>query len=233
MVLNRRFGWHSGTLTCKNATIKNDLAIEGDLSFGDAITDTLTCNGLFKMGTNASPLVLTAETPLFTLYTTSASTDGGNSVTPIYMKSIMTGAGGVGGRAEFYMTCTATLGSWANALKGYFEIGTGGSVTGLGSAICAELKMPNASVSGTYTPLEIELVLQASSNTGTATSFICSTVSGTTTAFVDNGYVLDLQGLGSATSGKIFQQNTQTATHALRIRIGSTPYYILLTNTGA
>ncbi len=59
-------------------------------------------------------------------------------------------------------------------------------------------------------------------------------VNGTATNFIDGGYVLNLQGLGAATTGKIFQENTATAaTHALRILIGSTPYYIMLTSAGA
>jgi len=42
---NRRFGWHSGTLKCKDIVVQNDLSITGDLSFGDASTDTLTVTG--------------------------------------------------------------------------------------------------------------------------------------------------------------------------------------------
>ena len=42
---NRRFGWHSGALTCKDITVNNDMTIEGDMTFGDASTDTLTVNG--------------------------------------------------------------------------------------------------------------------------------------------------------------------------------------------
>jgi hypothetical protein len=43
--MNKRFGWHSGTITCRDAVIKNDMTIEGDMSFGDASTDTLTVAG--------------------------------------------------------------------------------------------------------------------------------------------------------------------------------------------
>ena len=42
---NKRFGWHSGALTCRDITVNNDMTIEGDMSFGDASTDTLTVNG--------------------------------------------------------------------------------------------------------------------------------------------------------------------------------------------
>jgi len=46
---NRRFGWHSGSLTCRDATINNDLTIEGDMTFGDASTDSLTVSGYLKI----------------------------------------------------------------------------------------------------------------------------------------------------------------------------------------
>ena len=57
---------------------------------------------------------------------------------------------------------------------------------------------------------------------------------GTATNFIDGGHILNLQGLGAPASGKIFQANTAAAaTHALKILIGATPYYIMLTDTGA
>jgi len=46
---NRRFGWHSGTLKCKDIVVQNDLEIQGDLAFGDATTDTLTVTGLMTV----------------------------------------------------------------------------------------------------------------------------------------------------------------------------------------
>ena len=41
------YGTRDGKLIAKDLTVKNDLTIEGDMSFGDATTDTLTVNGLF------------------------------------------------------------------------------------------------------------------------------------------------------------------------------------------
>jgi len=42
---NKMFGWHSGTLTCRNAIIKNDMTISGSLTFGDASVDTFIIKG--------------------------------------------------------------------------------------------------------------------------------------------------------------------------------------------
>jgi len=41
----RKFGWHSGSLTCHDITVEDGLTVEGSLEFGDASTDTLTING--------------------------------------------------------------------------------------------------------------------------------------------------------------------------------------------
>jgi hypothetical protein len=83
------------------------------------------------------------------VYTTSASQDTGNSVEPIIMESTMTGAGGVGGRAKFYMTTNVALGSWSNALKAHVVYGASGRTTGLGSALCAELQLSAAQLRAT------------------------------------------------------------------------------------
>jgi hypothetical protein len=184
--------------------------------------------GLGTSGTNMD-FSTTATTNAIAVHTTSASVTAGTSVRYIYGKHAATAAGGVGHRAEFHTTATAKLGGWANALKGYFEFGANGDITGLASGICAEVKMPNAAISGTMCVLELELVDQASSGYGSGGSFIRAEVSGTMTAFRDNGFLLDLQGLGSAAAGKLFDTCTAAAaSHALRIRIGSTNYYIML-----
>ena len=46
MATRRKFGWHSGSLTCHDITVEDGLTVQGNLSFGDATTDTLTVAGL-------------------------------------------------------------------------------------------------------------------------------------------------------------------------------------------
>lgn len=42
----RKFGWHSGALTANQITVEDSLTVNGNLTFGDASTDTLTVTGL-------------------------------------------------------------------------------------------------------------------------------------------------------------------------------------------
>jgi len=43
--VNRKFGWHAGTVTAWDMVLNNDFYIYGSLNFGDASADTLTING--------------------------------------------------------------------------------------------------------------------------------------------------------------------------------------------
>ena len=202
----------------------------------DESADSMIIAGTAKIdiGSSGTPLVLTEGSPIFDLYSTCASTSGSTSAEPFYLKSTMTGAGGVGGRARFHLYTNVALGGWANALKAYTEFGASGRVTGLGSALCAEMALSAGTTQGTYAPLESEIVLGAGSSLGTETSFMYMAVSGANqTAMDDSGDLFKLDGL-TAASGKLFQANTAgAATHALRCDIGGTKYYVMLTDTGA
>lgn len=223
-----------GTYQFQELYVTGDLTVLGDFTFGDLATDELTITGLLKMGTNSSPLTLTAGTPTHTLYTTCSSTSGSTSAEPFYVKSVMTGAAGVGGRARFHMYTNVALGGWSNALKAYAEYGATGKTAGLGSALCAEITLSAGTTAGTYAPVESEIVMGAGAKTGTKTAFHYMAVSGAAKATMDtSGVLFKLDGL-SVASGKLFQENTAgDATHALKIDIGGDTYYIMLTTSGA
>lgn len=46
---NRKFGFHSGVVNCRDIVVDNDFTVKGDLIFGDASTDTLTVNGALTL----------------------------------------------------------------------------------------------------------------------------------------------------------------------------------------
>jgi hypothetical protein len=199
----------------------------------DGTTDqTLTDKTLTANNTH------TAHTDKFLNITnTQSSTNGSTSYEPLLMTTTLSGAGQVGGRAKFLLEVSnVALGGWANALKAEIDFNTSGSVTGLGSAFVAEMTLPAATLSaGTYGVIEAELNCPASWAGTVPVSFLYLSAQGSTVDnFHDNGYLMDIAGLGSATSGEIFQANTAAdATHALRIRIDGVAYYIMLTNQGA
>jgi hypothetical protein len=159
----------------------------------------------------------------------SASTSGTTSVENIVASTTLTGAGAVGGRSRFQLDTNVALGGWANALKGMTVFGAAGAVTGLGSAICAELTLSAGTAAGTYAPLELELNLAAGALTGTQTSLIYASVNGAAAGtFDDNGVLISLNGVEIG-ANHIFQASAKSAinaTHAMKIKVLGVDYFI-------
>ncbi len=206
----------------------------------DASTDDLIWTGLAGMviGTTGTPLVVTEAVPRVSMYFTSASTDGGTSVEPIYVKSTLTGAGAVGGRSRFHTYTNAALGTWVNAIKGYMEFGATGSTSGLASAVCGELLLSAGTTPGTYAPIESELVADSAVTTGAATAFFYCNIGGSNstgkTTINTNGYLFYLGGGVVDTANGLFDTinaDDIDACAALRIKIGATDYFIPLSTS--
>lgn len=145
-------------------------------------------------------------------------------------EATMTGAGGTGGRTLFKLNADAVLGSFTNALKAEVVYGTSGRTTGLGSAFVAEMTLSAGTSAGTYAPLELELNAPASASTGTMTSFIYASTQGANVAAVDdNAVFFNLQGVTAGAGHMVVAGTTLgTAYGGLRVRVGSTNYWVPL-----
>ena len=203
---------------------------------------TITLNGAFAfsgtdslaLGTNAAPLTLTAGSPLFTLYTTTSNTTSTNAE-PFYVKSVVTGIGGYGGRSRFHTYSNVASGTNIMALKAHMEFGLSGSATGLAAAFCAELVMPNATPVGMagYAVLELEYVASGTSTTtyydlgGSFATFLIATNSGDANGdFDDHGFLMVFKGLTDATT-HVWYDNT------LRIGVGTATWYLPMSSAEA
>jgi hypothetical protein len=197
-----------------------------------------TTSAMLNIGTSASPVAYTAGTPAFAMYTTNAGTSGSTSAEPFYVKSTLTGAGQVGGRARFHTYSNVAGGGWTNALKSYLEFGDSGTVTGLASSMCVEMLMPNANMGsgGAYYPLEIEYVaggtslVTAGSATGNQAGFIYMAQSGDADGdFDDHGFLFYLAGC-TAGSGHLYDTTASAATGdaTLKINVGGATKYLLI-----
>lgn len=138
--------------------------------------------------------------------------------------------------SRFTLTSAVELGQWANAIVGKVDLSTTGYVAGLVGVICGELDMPTTVPPGgigTYSIFEAE-VNMAGTGGGVPIDIMNINIWGAqATSFDTYGNILDISGV-SVGSGKVFQVNTAAdATHALRIKVNGTPYYMLLTNAGA
>ena len=238
-VVREQSATYSGTvataLTLSGTNSTAGLTLSGTQTIGINMSGSYATAAIV-IGVTGTPITLAAvDDHIIDIYATSGSTNASTSVRPIYMKCTMTGAAGVGGRAEFHMYTNVALGGWANAIKGYTEFGASGRVTGLGSAIVGEIALSAGTTPGSYAALEAEIVLPANAVTGLSTSFLYCNISGASAATFDTyGFLFEVgEGITMA-SGKFFQENTASAaSHALKCKVDGSTYYVMLTNTGA
>ncbi len=192
----------------------------------------LNYNDITTLGTAQASKVLTVNSDKQLIWTTTSNV----TVNPISFTSTMTGAGTTGGRAYFELTSAVVLGGWANAIKAFTNFTGGGGVTGLGSAIVAELKLGTAA-GGTYAPLESELVMDSGGSTGTAVSFLYGNITGTGEGDLNAAAFLFELGAGvTIASGDMIQtiaEGTVASTHSIKIRIAGTTYYIPINTSQA
>jgi len=167
-----------------------------------------------------------------TITETSAST---GAVAPFIYTATCTGAGATGGRALFQLNANGAMGGWSNAIKGIAVYGASGKTTGLGSAVCAEIDMSAGTTTGTYAPLESELVVTSGDSLGTATSFLYCNVSGTGAGgFDDSGFFFEIgAGITADDAGAhmFTTADAAAATHGLRVKIDGTTYWLMLSDS--
>jgi len=195
-------------------------------------------------GSSTNPaLTSTASTNFFPIYGKSTATSG--DARCVYSRLYLAGAGGAGEAVRAFTTINGVAAANAHGIHASVSFGTVsavvGSVTGQALAVRATLQIPNSTLSGgTFAAIEAELYGEGASSTiasMTECSFIRFNADGATAdvkATIDtSGYLFSIQGLTKG-SGKLFQDNTAAnASQALRIKIGATPYFIMLTSTGA
>lgn len=172
--------------------------------------------GRMLAGDSTTAIPYTAGTPPIALYFTTSNATSTNAE-PFYLKSIVTGAGGYGGRSRFHTYSNVASGTNVMALKAHTEFGSSGSVTGLATALCAELVMPNAAVGGSYFSLEIEYVAGGTSTQATNRGWVYMNNTGDAAGDFDtNGVFMRVDGL-TAGAANLLSANSQT----LKCHIGS------------
>lgn len=193
---------------------------------------SMTGTAVADIGTTGTPLVLTAGSPIVDIYSTCASTSGSTNAEPFYLKSTMTGAAGVGGRARFHLYSNVALGGWANALKAYTEFGASGRITGLASAFCGETVLSAGCTQGTYCALEAELVAASGAVTGTSTSFIYCNTSDASGKVNDNAYLFELGAGLTSNSAHLWYDNTSgVGDEFVRVKTPNGAKYIILSDS--
>lgn len=201
---------------------------------------TVQTGPLIGLGTSALPNKIgTADVGQIVIETTSALTAGNIVAERIGGVVTAASASNTIELAQFVLSSAVQLGNWANAILAKIDFtAAAGRVSGLAGVICAELDMPDvaAIATGSYFTFEGEINFRTSTTIGGGTHagfFSLNAWGDGVAAFDTNGVLFELTGVTKG-SGKLFQDNTAAAaSQALKIRIGATLYYIMLTSTGA
>ena len=190
----------------------------------------------YNIGSSGSEVTYTEGTPLFSLYATCANTSSTNAQ-PFYVYSIMTGAGGYGGRALFHAYTNVSLQTNFMGLKSYAEFGSSGTILGLAAGFCAEIKTPNADLAGgNFYPLELEYVAGGTStasaaNAGRVGWMYMNNTGDADGDFDDNGVLFDIEGL-TAGSGHLWDTSASAASgdNTIKIKVNGAIKYLLVAN---
>ena len=223
------------------------IELEANIIIGDADTDYLRMysaamlqfrdTALKIYSSTDGQLDIVADTTI--ALSGAMTTDGTLTMTvtdesaPFVMTNTITTAATVGARALFNVKTNVAMGSYTNALKGYWQAtGTSASTTGLASGVCAELKTPNRTLpSGAYYSLELEHVSGGTSvvstGSGSKVGFIYAAFSGDTDGdFDDNGYFMTVTDL-TAGAGHMLSADS----HSIKINIDSSTKYMVLSSS--
>ena len=185
-----------------------------------------------SIGLTGAKKTLVTGVPEIAVWSTSALTSGTQDVVKIdFTQTAAQQTGYIKGIRCTMTSDVKTPGSF-NAIKGIVDFSTNGYAWGDAAPLASELTMPNSVAShGTYYGMDMQISIGASSNWESAgpCAFIKFGLLGTPLEFEEEGYLFHLTGFGAATAGEIFDVCTaDAASHALKILINTTPYYIML-----
>ena len=176
----------------------------------------------FIGGTSTDPIVVTTSGNISQSYATTSATSGDTRLS--YNKLTFTAAGSGETLRAFSVvnTGTAAVGGTVNGAHISLEVDTGGAVSGAGNALRATLGGTLAGQTGTLAVIQADTNFGAGVTVPSSASFIRVTDSGTTTGAITNLFNLP--------SALVPAKSAAAVTHTIKIMVGSTPYYLMVSN---
>jgi hypothetical protein len=166
----------------------------------------------------------TADTKMVHLIYTSAATSG--CARALYSYLTLSGAGEEGEAVRGRTAVTAAAGGGVHGGHFGLEIGSGGSITGLGVGCRATFMCPDGTASGTIAGGMSELWAEGTSSdfTGATHSIHRFVMDGNATGYATATNVFEFVNLSSTQ----YASNTDTPDHALRVLINGNVRYIMV-----
>ena len=176
----------------------------------------------FIGGTTTDPIVVTTAQNINSFYATTSATSGDTRL--LYEKLTFTAAGSGETLRAFSVvnTGTAAVGGTVNGAHISLEVDTGGAVSGAGNALRATLGGTATTQTGTLAVIQADTNFGAGVTAPATASFIRVTDSGATTGAITNLFNLP--------AALVPAKSAAAVTHTIKIIVGSTPYYLMVSN---
>ena len=176
----------------------------------------------FIGGTATDPIVVTTSGNISQSYATTSATSGDTRLS--YNKLTFTAAGSGETLRAFSVvnTGTAAVGGTVNGAHISLEVDTGGAVSGAGNAIRATLGGTLAAQTGTLSVIQADTNFGAGVTVPASASYVRVTDSGATTGAITNLFNLP--------SAMVVARTASASSHTIKIIVGSTPYYLMVSN---
>ena len=174
----------------------------------------------FIGGTATDPIVVTTAGNINSSYATTSATSGDTRLT--YDKLTFTAAGsGETLRAFSVVSGAAAVAGTINGAHISMEVNTGGSISGAGNAIRATLGGTSAAPGGTLAVIQADTNFDSGVTLPSTASYIRVTDSNAA------GKITNLFNLPSAL---VPVKTAAAVSHTIKIMVGSTPYYLMVSN---
>jgi hypothetical protein len=225
----------TGMLDASQVNWKVSAGVNMDIAYGSAGTTTAL---LLGGGTSALPVTTsTASKNFLAFYCKTTATTGGSDTRGAYLKVNFAGATTGGGETlRAYSTVTAAVGTVRGA---HISLGmaTGGSVSGLGTALSCTLEVPGATLStGTFASIEGQVSVAASGALPASHGIFRASVIGDGTACATVKNLIDVDVLTGCVGNKsaallvcnadVTNTGAYASAGALAVRVQGTRYWI-------
>ena len=180
-------------------------------------------NNGFETGTSASPLAVTTAENINAAFATTSATTGDTRLS--YNKLTITSTGS-GETLRAFSVVTGAAAATAGTINGAHistEIDGTGTISGAANAIRATLGGTATTPGGTLSVLQLDTNFASGTSVSAASAFIRVTDSGAGT-----GKLTRLMNIGSGTGVFTAATSSSTLAGGIKIRIGSTDYFLVV-----
>ena len=186
-------------------------------------TGPVTSLNGFSSGTSSSPISVTTAGNISSSYGTTSATTGDTRLSYQRLAFTSTGSGETLRAFSVVTGAGAATGGTINGAHISMKVDTGGSISGAGNALRATVGASVAAPGGTLAALQLDTDFASGTTVSAASAFIRVTDSG-----AGAGKLTRLMNIATGTGVFTAATSSSTLAGGIKIRIGSTDYFLVV-----